>query len=215
MPILALQMNLCFSPMFKLSLGNLLFVSMFLVFCQACSGQSPEEYIQGIEDHRVKLDDYMRTSSGSPFVNQPFNGLQFFDIDQSYSVVAKVDKLEKLAYLEIPTSDGKEERYLKFGYAVFKLQDQEQKLLLLKKAGVLGRVEQVFIPFSDLTNGESTYGGGRYLDVPYSNTPNINLDFNKAYNPYCEYNPKFSCPLPPVDNKLRIAIEAGEKSYIP
>lgn len=188
---------------------------LMIILLQACSGQTSENYIQEIIDHRQKIDSYMRTSNASPFANEAFNGLQFFDIDQSYSVVAKVDKLEKLAYLEIPTSDGKLERYLKFGYAVFNLKGQELKLLLLKKAGALGRVEQVFVPFSDLTNGDLTYGGGRYLDIPYSNTPNIVLDFNKAYNPYCEYNPKFSCPLPPVDNKLMIAIEAGEKSYIP
>jgi uncharacterized protein (DUF1684 family) len=215
MPISALRTNQCFREMMNINTNKFVPILIVLALCQACAGQTSEEYVQQLEDHRMKIDTYMRTSNASPFVNANYNGLQFFDIDRSYSVVAKVDKLDKLAYLNIPTSDGKVEKFLKLGYAVFNLKDQELKLLLLKKAGALGRMEQVFIPFSDFTNGESTYGGGRYLDVPYSNTPNITLDFNKAYNPYCEYNTKFSCPLPPIDNKLRIAIEAGEKSYIP
>jgi uncharacterized protein (DUF1684 family) len=73
--------------------------------------------------------------------------------------------------------------------------------------------DYLFLPFADLTNGEETYGGGRYLDltIPTGNT--ILLDFNKAYNPYCAYNPKYSCPLVPKQNRLDIPIIAGVKAF--
>ena len=78
-----------------------------------------------------------------------------------------------------------------------------------------GRDSTLFIPFTDRTNGHETYGGGRYLDAPLpeANAPEITLDFNRAYNPYCAYNNAYSCPVPPAENRLQVAIPAGEKSF--
>ena len=73
----------------------------------------------------------------------------------------------------------------------------------------------LFLPFKDLSNGKSSYGGGRFIDLemPLSNSKTIIIDFNKAYNPYCAYNHKFSCPIPPKENNLNIDILAGVKAY--
>jgi uncharacterized protein (DUF1684 family) len=76
-----------------------------------------------------------------------------------------------------------------------------------------GYEDYLFIPFNDLTNGMETYGGGRYLDVQQGEGDTLTLDFNKAYNPYCAYNPKYSCPIPPDENKLDVEIRAGEKNF--
>ncbi len=74
-------------------------------------------------------------------------------------------------------------------------------------------VTDFFLPFGDLTNGDSSYGTGRYLNVKVSENKLIELDFNKAYNPYCAYNDNFSCPIPPKENRLNVKIEAGEKTF--
>ena len=67
--------------------------------------------------------------------------------------------------------------------------------------------------FADETSAIETYGGGRYVDVMYRNTNSVVIDFNTAYNPYCHFNPEYSCPIPPRENMLNVAIEAGEKIY--
>jgi uncharacterized protein (DUF1684 family) len=71
----------------------------------------------------------------------------------------------------------------------------------------------LFVPFKDKTSGITSYEGGRYIDIDIPTTDEVVLDFNKAYNPYCAYNSKYSCPIPPAVNSLAIEILAGEKAY--
>ena len=75
--------------------------------------------------------------------------------------------------------------------------------------------DYLFIPFKDLTNGKESYGGGRYIDLRMRqlDKDKVILDFNKSYNPYCAFSEEYSCPIPPKENHLTIAIEAGEKNY--
>ena len=73
--------------------------------------------------------------------------------------------------------------------------------------------DYLFIPFTDLSNGFETYGGGRYIDIQYNGEESIVLDFNKAYNPYCAYSGRWSCPIPPKENHLEIEIKAGVRSF--
>jgi uncharacterized protein (DUF1684 family) len=191
-----------------LGIGLVLIVAYSLL----TSGEDPEAYRQRILEERSEKNEFLRTSDTSPFKGKPFKGLNYYEPNLDYKVLAKVEKIETKAYMNIATSDGKSERYLKFAYAVFDLKGQRLKILILKKAG-LGSTSVIFTAFSDDTSNEETYGGGRYLDLELKNARQIELDFNKAYNPYCEYDPKFSCPLPPIENILPIAIEAGEKNY--
>lgn len=191
-----------------LGIGLVLIVAYSLL----TSGEDPEAYRQRILEERSEKNEFLRTSDTSPFKGKPFKGLNYYEPNLDYKVLAKVEKIETKAYMNIATSDGKSERYLKFAYAVFDLKGQRLKMLILKKAG-LGSTSVIFTAFSDDTSNEETYGGGRYLDLELKNARQIELDFNKAYNPYCEYDPKFSCPLPPRENILPIAIEAGEKNY--
>jgi uncharacterized protein (DUF1684 family) len=69
-----------------------------------------------------------------------------------------------------------------------------------------------FVPFRDLTSGQTTYGGGRYIDTRLAGTK-VPLDFNRAYNPYCVFNYDYACPIPPEENRLPVAVEAGEKDF--
>jgi uncharacterized protein (DUF1684 family) len=112
------------------------------------------------------------------------------------------------------TSDGKTQRYLEYAYAEFDLNDFKNRLLILEMIDMGPFRGKLFLAFGDATSALETYGAGRYLDVqkvPGGKT--ITLDFNKAYNPYCAYNDTFSCPLPPPENLLKVAIKAGEKTY--
>ena len=156
----------------------------------------------------------MKTSSESPFKNsvEAFEGLNYFPANLEFKVKAKIEHIETKSYLDLSTSTGQSEKYLKFAYAKFELKGQEMKLLLLKKVSG-GKKEPIFTAFADDTSGKSTYGGGRYLDLSFKNATHIDLDFNLAYNPYCAYNDSFSCPFPPADNILPVSIEAGEKPY--
>jgi uncharacterized protein (DUF1684 family) len=90
----------------------------------------------------------------------------------------------------------------------------EKSLLTLKAYRAQNSTDSsLFVPFNDLTNGVETYKSGRYLNLYIPDNGAIVVDFNLAYNPYCAYNKKYSCPIPPVENRLNVKIKAGEKKY--
>ncbi|MEQ6119093.1 DUF1684 domain-containing protein [Reichenbachiella sp. MALMAid0571] len=188
-------------------------VAAFIYFSQS-GGESVEQYSEKIELARTEKEEFMKTSSESPFKNSTseFEGLNYFPPNMEYKVKAKIEHIETKAYMDLATSTGQSEKYLKYAYAKFELKGQEMKLLLLKKVSG-GKKEPIFTAFADDSSGKSTYGGGRYLDLSFKNATRIELDFNLAYNPYCAYNDSFSCPFPPAENILPVSIEAGEKSY--
>ncbi len=174
-----------------------------------------EQYIKIIDNKRSETDRFMRTSESSPFTDplrKSYHKLNYFPPDPRYRVQALIFPIIVKDQLIIPTSDGQKQRYQKFAYAEFKLGGDRYRILLLKPVGQ-GQPDIIFTAFADATSGDTTYGGGRYLDLSFKNAKQITLDFNLAYNPYCAYNPTFSCPLPPKENILPIPILAGEKIY--
>jgi uncharacterized protein (DUF1684 family) len=188
-------------------------VGGFIYFSQS-GGESIEEYTQLIESSRKEKDDYMKTSSDSPFksVKEEYTQLNYFSPNLDFKVRAKIEPITTKSFLTLGVSTGEKEKYLKYAYAIFELNGQELRLLLLKKA-TGKKNEPIFTAFADDTSGKSTYGGGRYIDLAFKNAKKIDIDFNLAYNPYCAYNGDFSCPFPPAENVLSVAIEAGEKPY--
>ncbi|MEQ9286037.1 MAG: DUF1684 domain-containing protein [Cyclobacteriaceae bacterium] len=191
----------------------LILVTGVIYFSQS-GEESLGDYTQKISQVRKEKNEFMKSSTESPFYNQKekFGKLKYFDPNLDFKVKARVERIETRSYLDLATSTGKSEKYLKFAYARFELKGQEMKLLLLKKASG-GKSEPIFAAFADDSSGNSTYGGGRYLDLSFKNATRIELDFNLAYNPYCAYIESFSCPFPPAENILPIAITAGEKLY--
>jgi len=106
--------------------------------------------------------------------------------------------------------------YRKYGEARFKLGGKDQVLSIFQNLGLMEDPEYedyLFVPFTDETNGSESYGGGRYLDVEMPEGDRMIINFNKAYNPYCAYNAKYSCPIPPAENHLDIEVKAGVKAY--
>lgn len=173
---------------------------------------NPETYRQQIKEERTKKDQFFRTDAESPIVDKKgFTSLSYFAPDPAYRVIARLEPFaDKTQKLVVRMSDGKEEVYDKFAHAVFRLRDETCRLLIVKLDGTYS------ILFRDATSGKTTYGGGRYLEIDPANINDNQaiLDFNTAYNPYCAYNPGYSCPLPPRENSLPVAVQAGEK-YVP
>jgi uncharacterized protein len=190
----------------------LVFIAIVVYTLQG--GESEESYSQRIIRDRKVTYDFMLTSEESPLdedLKKEFKGLNYFPVDSKYRIKARFEPAKGREILTMPTSTGEKENYIKKGYARFKLDGSEHQLLLLQS--VTDESGELFLPFADETSGDETYGGGRYINIESANSSVVTIDFNKAYNPYCAYNPTYSCPLPPKENILSIPILAGEKSF--
>ena len=186
------------------------------IFYSLSGGQSDEEYIQVIEKSREEKNALLKSGDESPFADssETFTALKYFPPDSKYRLTANLVSIDSKKVIALPTSDGKEQKYLEYAFATFSLDGVENKLLLLEVMDMGSQRGKLFLAFADATSADETYGAGRYLDIKkVPGATSITLDFNLAYNPYCAYSDKFSCPFPPKDNILKIAIRAGEKNY--
>lgn len=144
-----------------------------------------------------------------------FRSLPFFEIDSSYYVIAKFEKAKKEKSIKFKTSTDRRPIYNVYGTVYFTINGNEFSLKVYQSEKLKSNEEfkdYLFLPFTDLTNGVESYGGGRYIDltIPDGNTMVIN--FNKAYNPYCAYSHRYSCPVVPKENFLDTEIKAGVMS---
>ena len=199
-----------------LFIGVAIIVLITIFFYSFNGSDTQHSYAKMIEQKREEKDQFMRTSSESPFASHPedFEGLSYFLPNENYRIIATLVPLEKKAMRRLGTSDGKEKRYLEYAFAEFNLDGIKNRLLILEIVERGPYKGTLFLAFGDATSGEETYGAGRYLDLektPGSTT--IELDFNLAYNPYCAYSNNYSCPFPPTENLLPIPLKAGEKIY--
>jgi|TARA_R110000737_G_scaffold182215_1_gene205588 uncharacterized protein (DUF1684 family) len=144
-----------------------------------------------------------------------FEGLHYFYIDSSYIVEAKFEKSIGKKF-EMPTSTERTPIYRRYGYLKFNLNGKELQLTVyqnLELKGIKKYKNYFFVPFRDMTSSKMTYGGGRYLDLTMDkNQIEVIVDFNLAYNPYCAYSHRYSCPIPPEENTLKTFIYSGEKT---
>ena len=187
-----------------------------LIIYSLQGGKSAADYQTFIENDRQVKEEYLKSGKGSPFVkdNIPFESLKYFPANEKFNIRAKLELIEDKKVVNLGTSDGKEQKYLEYAYAIFDLDEVENKLLILESMEMGPQRGQLFLAFADETSGIETYGAGRYLDVKkIPAATSVDLDFNLAYNPYCAYSDSFSCPFPPKENILKVAILAGEKSY--
>lgn len=145
-----------------------------------------------------------------------FESLDFFPPDTNYRVTAKLIRTPDAVPFLMPTTTGRTSEEVVYGIAKFQLQGKEHQLEIYQNPELMkekGYEDYLFLPFTDATNGKETYGGGRYLDLRVPMTTEIILDFNRAYNPYCAYNKKYSCPLVPAVNHLDVPVFAGVKDF--
>lgn len=147
---------------------------------------------------------------------EEFTGLAFFEIDPEYIVKAEFVRTPAEPPFTMKTSTDRLPVYVKYGELYFTLKGKDFKLNVYQNQELTQDPEYfdyLFLPFTDLSNGRSTYGGGRYLDLRIPESKEVILDFNKAYNPYCAYSGRYSCPIPPEENDLETEILAGVKSF--
>lgn len=163
---------------------------------------------------RAEKDRFMR-SAESPVPEAQrgdFPPLAYFAIDPAYSVPASLSVSPGEDILELSTSGGLRRKMRKIGTLQFTLKDQPLTLTAFVDAST-NDVRRLFVPFGDLTNGSETYPGGRYLDLERTATGFYEIDFNRAYNPFCVFNAAYDCPYPPRENRLKVPIRAGEKLH--
>ncbi|WP_035564834.1 DUF1684 domain-containing protein [Hymenobacter sp. IS2118] len=146
-----------------------------------------------------------------------FTSLPYYPSRYGYYVAAQLVRDSTSQPFAMETSTDRRPLYRKYGELRFVLQGQPMRLSVYQSADLLkrpGLEDYLFVPFTDHTNGHGSYGGGRYLDlrIPPKGTTVMQLDFNRAYNPSCAYNHGYSCPVPPAENRLSVAIPAGVRS---
>ena len=174
----------------------------------------------GALEFQKKLNWDFKKADKTPLTakdRERFQSLEFFPIDTTLVVTADFVRTPYESPFEMPTTTDRKPMYLKYGELYFSLQGKEQKLNVYQNLELVKKPEYkdyLFLPFTDKTNGFTSYSGGRYIDLRIPRGNRITLDFNKSYNPYCAYNGSYSCPIPPAENHLDLNIEAGVKDFI-
>lgn len=174
-----------------------------------------EERIDKLKEMRKKRDQFFKEDPKSPLKQEDrknFKGLTYYPIDLKYAMIGIIEKypLEpKPIYVTLPTNKGIGKKYIKYGRFKFNLDGKEYVLQIYRHLGS----SELFLPFRDKTSGKETYPRGRYLFIENMPDGKVLIDFNRAYNPFCEYNEKFLCPFAPEENWLPIEIRAGEKRF--
>lgn len=163
---------------------------------------------------RADKDAMFKSSSQSPLLPEDratFTGLPYFPINSMYRMPSRLDEDRSNAtVIELSTSAAEKRRMQRVGSLRFTFNGKPLALTAFADEGTTV-ITRLFVPFGDLTSGDTTYGGGRYLDLDRTPTSLYDLDFNRAYHPYCVYNISYVCPVPPRENRLEVAVLSGEK----
>jgi len=209
--------------MFKLNLlaHTLLagFAGCLLLFAGCISGSSPGEpvnYTALFSDYQqlTTSRDSLFRSESSPLLEADgaaFEGLTYFPYDSTLAFRLHLRPFLARDTIRMVTSTGEARPFIPYGTFRFDAGGRGHTLTVFKPVGEDATPGHLFLPFTDQTSGRTTYGGGRYLDLTEDATGTFTLDFNLAYHPYCVYNPLYSCPVPPAENRLGVAVTAGER----
>lgn len=197
---------------------NLLFSIVIILAFISCQTDR-QAYKDEIIIDRLSKDSTFRVVGISPLSSDQidhFQGLMYFDIDEKYMVEAFLEYEDTGAIIKLKTSTDRLPDYKVYGTVFFELEGKQFSLKAYQNVNHQKDStykDFLFLPFTDDNSTETTYGGGRYIDFKIPETKTFIIDFNKAYNPYCAYNHRWSCVIPPRENSLPIAINAGEKKY--
>ena len=192
-----------------------LLACLSLMAVAGCSAPPPDEsnWLDNLLQDRQLKDEFFREDPDSPILidrRGTLLPLHYYGADPNYRVPAALDVSPEQPIFDIPTSTGEIRPMQRVGVLKFALNGEPMRLSALAETPVRS-IDSLFIMFKDPTNEANTYAGGRYLDLPRNVTGHYDLDFNRAYNPYCYYNEGFDCPYPPRENWLTQAILAGER----
>lgn len=195
-----------------------LFLSIIVLCCITACEQDKQPLL-GDTDYQKSQNAKFKDVSESPLTTKDlktFKSLEFFKFNEDYKVEAKVTLQPESTYFEMPTSTERTSFYRVYAILSFELFGKPCQLNVYQNRELLdvkGFEDYLFLPFMDHTNGETTYGGGRYIELSIPEAETITIDFNTAFNPYCAYNHKYSCPIVPIENTLELKVEAGVKRF--
>lgn len=170
---------------------------------------------QKLRGFREKRDRFFKEDPQSPLKERDrrkFNGLIYYTVDLKYAMTGFIEKYPtepKPLYVTLPTNKEPGRKYVKYGRFKFKLDGKECVLRVYRPLAS----DELFLPFKDKTSGIETYEKGRYLYIEPMPGGRVLIDFNRAYNPFCHFNEKYTCPFAPEENRLDIAVRAGEKRF--
>jgi uncharacterized protein (DUF1684 family) len=176
-----------------------------------------DAYIAEIKAWQEELNREFADSAESPLSAEDrarFHGLDFYPIDIRYRVLARFDRTPNENQFGMKTTTERRPTYVRYGIAYFTLFNKDFKINIYQNIR-LSKTDKykdyLFMLFTDLSSGKETYAGGRYIDLRIPSIDSIIIDFNKAYNPYCAYNHKYSCPIPPEEDHFDVELLAGCK----
>jgi len=186
-------------------------ITLFILSVFVLAACAPKYEVE-VQTERNKKDKQFKEGNGSPIPYDDranFEGLNYFPIDSSYYAVAMLTLQQNQKIVTLKTSQGKDRNFKIYAKADFKLKGKPLSLNIYK---AIEDGDGFSVLFTDLTSGKTTYEVGRYIE-PEINGLRAILDFNRAYNPYCIYDKKYDCPIPPKGSNLDIEVMAGEKIY--
>jgi uncharacterized protein (DUF1684 family) len=163
-----------------------------------------------LTEFRKQKDQYFLLDEHSPLTQEQkaeFKGLKYFPENPELLFELHIDEFPEKETIQMQTSTGDIQTYKRFGKIRFHIDGEKVELTIFASQ------HGFFLPFVDSQAGNETYGAGRYLDPYLLPGGKLLVDFNHAYNPYCAYNDLYSCPLPPAENRLNVAMKAGEMNF--
>lgn len=196
---------------------TLIYAFTFLFITASCAQEKTA--IPGETEFQKKINSEYKDASTSPLKEKDlkvFKGLDFYPVSDDFKVKATFELTPDSKVFKMATSTDRTPEYRCYGKATFALNGKEYTLEVYQNQKLMTDDEYkdyLFLPFTDETCGFESYGGGRYIDlkIPEGNT--IEIDFNTAYNPYCAYNDRYSCPIPPRVNHMDTEVNAGVKVF--
>ncbi|RLD26565.1 MAG: hypothetical protein DRI75_11480 [Bacteroidetes bacterium] len=194
-------------------------IIFFLVLVSIMSCKQDKQPLLGDTEWQREMNANFKDATKSPLKakdRKHFKGLDFFTFDSTFVVAATLTRTPEEKPFKMKTTTDRLPEYVKYGVVEFQLKGKTHQLNIYQDIDLLkekGQEDYLFLPFLDNTNGDTSYGGGRYVEcrIPEGNT--IVIDFNTAYNPYCVYNEKYSCPIVPRQNYVSVEVKAGVKAF--
>lgn len=189
---------------------------IFFIVCSCIAGSSTGQlsYIDSVNLYR---QEYVKKHGVVKAEEKKF--MRFFPVNEQYRVVARVERIYEAPWFQMETSGSTRQVYRVYAVVHFSIRDSLQKLHVYQSQQLMNTEEwadHLFIPFTDAGSGIASYENGRYLDLHTNDleSGSYQLDFNKAYNPYCAYTSSgYNCPIPPLENRLTIYVSAGEMKF--
>ncbi|WP_298760386.1 DUF1684 domain-containing protein [uncultured Psychroserpens sp.] len=190
-----------------------------LVAISTLSCAQDKRPIAGETEFQKEINAEYKDATTSPLKEKDrknFKSLDFFKFDSTYVVKANLKRTPNSKWFKMPTTTSRVSDERVYGILSFGLNGKQYNLNVYQGKDLMKEEEYedyLFLPFLDNTNGEDSYGGGRYIDLRIPEGDEITIDFNSAYNPYCAYNEKYSCPIVPRENYLDLEVRAGVKVF--